>query len=151
MDLSEKQEIVALVREAVEESITPLAREVDALKNSHKNVADEVGKHAGMLTAHAEMLTQQARAITTAQEIAHKAALDPTQATAFKLLSVRLDYQSTPHQMILLFEYRDAGGNVVNTRDVVANDAAVQTYLTNQEANILARLMSRIGVTGTVV
>lgn len=76
--------------------------------------------------------------------------LDPTQASSIKLQSVRFDYTSTPHQLFLLFAYLDGVGNVVNTREVVASDAAVQTYMANQETNILTRLMARLGLTGTI-
>lgn len=74
--------------------------------------------------------------------------LDPQQAARIKIRTAEMDL--TNRVLILVYDLYDGDGKHLGRRSLVADGAQVQTYLTNQEATLYARLLAKLGVTGTV-
>lgn len=74
--------------------------------------------------------------------------LDPQQAITLKLRQTMVDH--TERVVILYFDLIDGGGNVVAQRRLTADGAQVQAWITAQETTIYQRLLSKLGVTGTI-
>jgi hypothetical protein len=75
--------------------------------------------------------------------------LDSRQAAKVVIRSANLDLVA--RELLINITLYDDGGNVLEHRQIIASGAAVQTYLSNQEATIYTRLLAKLGVTGNVV
>lgn len=74
--------------------------------------------------------------------------LDARQAAKVVIRSATLDLVA--RELLVNITLYDGSGNVLEHRQIIATGGAVQTYLSNQEATIYARLLAKLGVTGTV-
>lgn len=74
--------------------------------------------------------------------------LNPQTATRLVLRSYVVEVGAGVIQ--IAFDLVDASGKVLESRRIVADGPAVQTYIANQSATIVARLLAKLGLTGTV-
>jgi hypothetical protein len=74
--------------------------------------------------------------------------LDPLQAATLRIINTVIDHGS--RTVSITFELVDDTDKLLQRRTIVADGATVQTWIANQEATIYGRLLTKLGVTGTV-
>lgn len=74
--------------------------------------------------------------------------LDPQQAAKLVIRNVLVEFGARTLQVE--YDLVDGTGKLLQRRTVTADGAAVQTWIGNQEATLYARLLAKLGVTGTV-
>lgn len=74
--------------------------------------------------------------------------LDPQTAVTLKLRRFTAECDSRVIQITIVMV--DDQGKIVGERTIQADGAQVNTWITNQEAVILNRLLAKLGVTGTI-
>jgi hypothetical protein len=74
--------------------------------------------------------------------------LNPAQATKLIVRFAVLEFGADVVQ--ITYDLVNAAGKVIHRETITADGAAVKTWVQNQEAVIYARLMAKLGVTGTV-
>lgn len=74
--------------------------------------------------------------------------LNPTTATKLVVRSTTIEHGAKV--ISIQVDMVDADGAIVEQRTVQASGAAVATWIANQEATIVARLLAKLGVTGTI-
>lgn len=75
--------------------------------------------------------------------------LNPQQAATLRLERTTIEHDAKVVQIQVALVA--ANGTILERRTVQAGGAAVQTWIANQEATILGRLLATMGVTGTIV